>query len=93
MFDPLNKITVDAIMESKDIGERELATFHFLKLMPNDLILLDRGYLRIGFLILLSPRGPIPVHGFNGKGGRLSGNSIIPGEKRKSYLCRLSQAQ
>lgn len=44
MFDPLNKITVDAIIESKDVGERELAAFHFLKLMPNDLILLDRGY-------------------------------------------------
>jgi len=44
MFDPLNRITVDAIIESKDIGERELAAFHFLQLMPNDLILLDRGY-------------------------------------------------
>lgn len=44
MFDPLNKITVDAIIETKDMGERELAAFHFLNLMPNDLILLDRGY-------------------------------------------------
>ena len=44
MFDPLNKITVDALIETKDIGERELAAFHFLNLMPNDLILLDRGY-------------------------------------------------
>ncbi|MBI9030817.1 IS4 family transposase [bacterium] len=44
MFDPLNKITVDAIIESKDFGERELAAFHLLKLMPKDLILLDRGY-------------------------------------------------
>lgn len=44
MFDPLNKISVDAIIESKSIGERELAAFHFLNLMPNDLVLLDRGY-------------------------------------------------
>ena len=44
MFDVLNKITIDAIIESKSIGERELAAFHFLKLMPGDLVLLDRGY-------------------------------------------------
>ena len=44
MFDVLNKITVDAIINPKSQGERELASFHFLKLMPRDLILLDRGY-------------------------------------------------
>jgi hypothetical protein len=44
MFDVLNKITVDAIVSPKSEGERELATFHFLKLQPHDLILLDRGY-------------------------------------------------
>ena len=44
MFDPLNRVTVDAIIEPKKTGERELAAFHFLKLMPKDLILLDRGY-------------------------------------------------
>lgn len=44
MFDVLNKITVDAIISPKSQGERELAAFHFLKLLPNDLILLDRGY-------------------------------------------------
>ncbi len=44
MFDPLNQMTVDAIIDSKATGERELAAFHFLKLMPKDLILLDRGY-------------------------------------------------
>jgi len=42
MFDPLNRMTVDAIIEPKETGERELAAFHFLKLMPKDLILLDR---------------------------------------------------
>ena len=44
MFDPLNRITMDAITDSKDVGERELAAFHCLKLMPGDLLLLDRGY-------------------------------------------------
>jgi len=44
MFDVLNKITVDAIISPKTIGERELCERHFLKLMPNDLVLLDRGY-------------------------------------------------
>ena len=44
LFDPLNKITVDAIISPKHIGERELAANHFLRLMPNDLILMDRGY-------------------------------------------------
>ena len=44
MFDVLNKITVDAIIAPKSTGERELCESHFLKLMPNDLVLLDRGY-------------------------------------------------
>lgn len=44
MFDVLNKVTIDAIISPKSEGERELAAFHFLKLLPGDLILLDRGY-------------------------------------------------
>lgn len=44
LFDPLNKITVDAIISPKHVGERELAANHFLHLMPNDLVLMDRGY-------------------------------------------------
>ena len=44
MFDVLNKITVDAIIAPKSTGERDLCESHFLKLMPNDLVLLDRGY-------------------------------------------------
>lgn len=44
MFDVLNKITIDGIISPKSDGERELAAFHFLKLQPQDLILLDRGY-------------------------------------------------
>ena len=44
LFDVLNKITVDALIKPKRIGERELAAQHLLNVMPNDLILLDRGY-------------------------------------------------
>ncbi|MCJ8503203.1 IS4 family transposase [Desulfatitalea alkaliphila] len=45
LFDPLNKITIDAAIGPKSVGERKLAAEnHFLKLMPNDLLLLDRGY-------------------------------------------------
>jgi hypothetical protein len=44
LFDPLNKITVDATISPKSQGERQLAANHLLHLMPNDLLLLDRGY-------------------------------------------------
>jgi len=44
MYDTLNHISVDAAIKSKSIGEREMAAGHFLHLMPNDLVLLDRGY-------------------------------------------------
>jgi hypothetical protein len=44
LFDVLNKLTVDALIKPKRIGERELAAQHMLTIMPNDLILLDRGY-------------------------------------------------
>jgi len=44
LFDVLNKTTVDALIYPKSFGERELAAQHLLKVMPGDLILLDRGY-------------------------------------------------
>lgn len=44
MFDVLNKVTIDAIINPYHVGERELFHKHMLKLMPNDLLLLDRGY-------------------------------------------------
>lgn len=57
MFDPLNKISVDAIIDSKSVGERELAAFHFLNLIPNDLVLLDRGYPAYWLFNLILSRG------------------------------------
>jgi hypothetical protein len=53
MFDVKNRVTVDAIITPKKEGERELAAFHFLKLMPDDLILLDRGYPAFWFFKLI----------------------------------------
>ncbi len=44
LFDVLNKISVDALIKPKSIGERELAAQHMINVMDNDLILLDRGY-------------------------------------------------
>jgi len=44
LFDVLNKVTVGALLSPKSCGERQLAAQHLLKLMPKDLVLLDRGY-------------------------------------------------
>jgi hypothetical protein len=44
MFDVLNKVTIDAIISPYHVGERELLKKHVLNLLPNDLLLLDRGY-------------------------------------------------
>jgi hypothetical protein len=44
MFDVLNKVTIDAIISPFHVGERELLHTHMLNLLPNDLLLLDRGY-------------------------------------------------
>lgn len=44
MFDVLNKITIEAFIKPYQIGERELLRDHMLNLLPNDLLLLDRGY-------------------------------------------------
>ncbi len=44
MFDPLNKLSLDAIISPKKTGERELATRHCRNLLSDYLLLLDRGY-------------------------------------------------
>jgi len=47
MFDVLNKVTIDAIINPCRVGERELLRNHMLNLLPNDLLLLDRGVFRL----------------------------------------------
>lgn len=44
LYDPLNKLTVDARISAFAKGERELAYEHLSAVMPGDLILYDRGY-------------------------------------------------
>lgn len=44
LYDVLNKISIHALISPKSVGERELAAQHFLNILPQDLILLDRGY-------------------------------------------------
>lgn len=44
LYDVLNKVTVDAIICPYKIGERELLRRHAINLLPDDLLLLDRGY-------------------------------------------------
>ena len=45
LYDPLNHITLDALIKPKAQGERALAALHIDNLIVrNDLILLDRGY-------------------------------------------------
>jgi hypothetical protein len=44
LYDALNKVTVDALIRPKHMGERDLAAQHLLHIMPTDLVLLDRGY-------------------------------------------------
>jgi len=86
MFDPLNQMTVDAIIEPKSTGERELAAFHFLKLMPNDLILPSTEVIRhIGCLISSCLVVPISAPGFSGNDGKLFVNSTIRANTKKSF--------
>ena len=57
MFDVLNKLTIDAIISPYHCGERELLHQHMLNLMPNDLLLLDRGYPAYWIFNLIISRG------------------------------------
>ncbi len=57
MFDVLNKVTVDAIINPYKIGEREMLCQHMINLMPNDLLLLDRGYPAYWLFNLILSRG------------------------------------
>ncbi len=56
MFDPLNRVTVDALILPKTVGERQAAAQHFTHLRPGDLVLLDRGYPAFWLLALILAR-------------------------------------
>lgn len=57
MFDPINKVTLDAIIAPKAQGERVLAALHFIHLKVNDLVLLDRGYPAFWLFALILKQG------------------------------------
>ena len=50
LYDVLNKLTLDAVLESLDKGERELALTHSYRWQKDDLIIYDRGYPSYDFL-------------------------------------------
>jgi len=54
LFDPLNKLSISSVITPKSIDERDHAARLFLNLMPNDLVLLDRGYPAFWIFKLLS---------------------------------------
>ena len=56
MFDPLNKITLEALLGSKAQGEREYAARHFAHIGPGDLVLLERGYPAFWLFVLILSR-------------------------------------
>ena len=44
LFDPLNEVTIDALIKPKSVGERAMAEEHLSHVGYKDLILMDRGY-------------------------------------------------
>lgn len=50
LYDVLNGITLDAVLDNLDIGERELALKHAYRWKKNDLIIYDRGYPSFDFV-------------------------------------------
>lgn len=57
LFDVLNKLTVEAMIAPKAVGERALAEQHIEHLNKDDLLLLDRGYPAFWLFALLLSRG------------------------------------
>jgi hypothetical protein len=57
MFDPLNRVTLDALIAPKSVGEREAAAQHLAHLQQGDLVLLDRGYPAFWLLALIVAQG------------------------------------
>jgi hypothetical protein len=56
-FDVLNHLSIDAIIESRSVGERNLAARHFNLIGSGDLILLDRGYPAFWLFRLIYEKG------------------------------------
>lgn len=57
MFDPLNRVTVEALILPKSVGERDAAAQHLEHLQPGNLVLLDRGYPAFWLFALILSHG------------------------------------
>lgn len=57
LYDPLNRLTLDARLAPETVGERTLALSHLGLLGPGDLLLLDRGYPAFWLFACLMTRG------------------------------------
>jgi hypothetical protein len=57
LYDPLNLTTLDAQIAPYASSERELLMAHIEKLLPGDLLLLDRGYPSLAIFYQLKARG------------------------------------
>jgi len=57
LFDVLNKLTIDALIAPKEIGERALAEQHCQYLTEDDLTLLDRGYAAFWLFVCIRTTG------------------------------------
>jgi len=91
MFDPLNKITVDAIISPKNIGERQLAATHFLNLLEDDLVLLDRGYPAYWLFNLILSLGANFCARTHRQRWKIMQQFLDSGEKERIILLRKSQ--
>jgi hypothetical protein len=91
MFDPLNQITVDAIISPKNIGERQLAATHFLNLLEDDLVLLDRGYPAYWLFNLILSLGANFCARSHRQRWKINQQFLDSGEKEKVILLRKSQ--
>ena len=91
MFDPLNKITVDAIISPKNIGERQLAATHFLNLLEDDLVLLDRGYPAYWLFNLILSLGANFCARSHRQRWKIMQQFLDSGEKERIILLRKSQ--
>lgn len=56
LYDPLNLLTIDALLSAYSSSERDLLYQHLSKVREGDLLLLDRGYPSIALLFLLTAR-------------------------------------
>jgi hypothetical protein len=99
LFDPLNKVSISAVIDPKHVDEREQAAKLFLDLMPNDLVLLDRGYPAFWLFKLLMdqkalfcarmPTTFVAVEKFRTSGKKQKIIKLYPSSAAKAQCCKM----